>query len=370
MSHLKEELLCSLLWVHKRIFLPIESLVGGRSGEGSISSGSAVSRQPPCGPRGEQCHWDTRCPGQAPECPPATQHRHSSLDPDWCVARAGEEANPQRAPGPSKATPGTMLVLVVGICAVLLTCRPVLLLSQLETVTFSPEKLSLPVGDTASFFCNITTANFPQFDYSLNWYKKINSTYTQKIAEFNGNANKFPKEKFTLINHTSSVEIRILHLTENDSGKYYCGLIAFSSPSKVVESNVSQLIVTEGGPTTIPNVTEDNQVGDFKVPVIIGVSIAGAMLLGPITYVLFITTRRTGGQQKPHRENALLKKEQVTTYTVDYGVLEFQQEEHTEAPVESYPPDNTEYAVIVFPEEKPVTPERGKKTKHQRTCQI
>lgn len=111
-------------------------------------------------------------------------------------------------------------------------------------MTFSPEKLSLPVGDTASFFCNITTANFPQFDYSLNWYKKINSTYTQKIAEFNGNANKFPKEKFTLINHTSSVEIRILHLTENDSGKYYCGLIAFSSPSKVVESNVSQLIVT------------------------------------------------------------------------------------------------------------------------------
>ncbi|XP_030431521.1 programmed cell death protein 1 [Gopherus evgoodei] len=259
-----------------------------------------------------------------------------------------------------------MLVIVVGICAVLLTCRPVLLLSQL--VTFSPEKLSVPVGDTASFFCSISTANFPQSDYSLNWYKKINSTHTQKIAEFNGNEHENQK-KFLLVNHTSSVEIKIQHLTENDSGEYFCGLIAFSSPSKVVESNVSKLTVTEGRPTTVPNVTVDNPVDDFKVPVIIGLIIAGAVLLGLITYVLFIITRRTGGQQKPQRENALLK-EQVTTYTVDYGVLEFQQDEHTDAPVESYPPDNTEYAVIVFPEEKPVTPERGKKTKQQKTCQI
>ncbi|KAM7160721.1 programmed cell death protein 1 [Macrochelys suwanniensis] len=260
-----------------------------------------------------------------------------------------------------------MLVTVVGICAVLLTCRPVLLLSQ--RVTFSPEKLSSYAGETASFFCNIYPANFSRFDCSLNWYKKINSTYTQKIAEWPGKG-KSQMEKFNLLNHTSTVEIRILNLTENDTGEYYCGLITFSSPNKVVESNVSRLTVTEGSPTTIPNVTEpDDPVGDFKVPVIIGLSVAGAVLLGLITYMLFITTRRTAGQQKPQRENALLN-EQVTMYTVDYGVLEFQQEEHTEAPVESHPPDNTEYATIVFPEEKPVTPERGKKTKQQRTCQI
>uniref|UniRef100_A0A452IWV0 Ig-like domain-containing protein n=1 Tax=Gopherus agassizii TaxID=38772 RepID=A0A452IWV0_9SAUR len=227
------------------------------------------------------------------------------------------------------------------------------------SLTFSPEKLSVPVGDTASFFCSISTANFPQSDYSLNWYKKINSTHTQKIAEFNGNEHENQK-KFLLVNHTSSVEIKIQHLTENDSGEYFCGLIAFSSPSKVVESNVSKLTVTEGRPTTVPSVTVDNPVDDFKVPVIIGLIIAGAVLLGLITYVLFIITRWTGG---PFPTG-------VTTYTVDYGVLEFQQDEHTDAPVESYPPDNTEYAVIVFPEEKPVTPERGKKTKQQKTCQI
>ncbi|XP_039345046.1 programmed cell death protein 1-like isoform X2 [Mauremys reevesii] len=255
-------------------------------------SQSTATVQPP----GEQCRWDTRhevaWPGRKPpERPPATQHRHSSLDPDWCVARAGEEADPQRAPGSSKATPGTMLVIVVGICALLLTCRPVPLLSQL--VTFSPENLSRPAGDTASFFCNISTANFPQFDYSLNWYKKINSTHTQKIAELNGNEHK-NHEKFQLVNHTSSVEIKIQYLNENDSGEYFCGLIAFSSPSKVVESNVSQLKVTEGIPTTVPNVIDDDLADNFKVPVIIGLIIAGAVLLGLITYVLFMITRRTG----------------------------------------------------------------------------
>lgn len=59
----------------------------------------------------------------------------------------------------------------------------------------------------------------------------------------------------------------------------------------------------------------------------------------------------------------------VTVYTVDYGVLEFQQDENTKTPEESFPADQTEYATIVFSEERPVTPERGKKTKNQRACQ-
>uniref|UniRef100_A0A674I3K4 Ig-like domain-containing protein n=1 Tax=Terrapene triunguis TaxID=2587831 RepID=A0A674I3K4_9SAUR len=229
------------------------------------------------------------------------------------------------------------------------------------------------VGDTASFFCNISKANFPQFDYSLNWYKKINATCTQKIAEFNGNEHKIQKKKFTLINHTSTVEIKILDLTKNDSGEYFCGLIAFSSPSKVVESNLSQLTVT------------NEQTGLFQRQY--NEPACTRVYHSPLSYGLC----STGGQNGRSQWSVLAVKglnlcecvclcvgyvekpgvcEQVTTYTVDYGVLEFQQDEHTEALVESYPPENTEYAVIVFPEEKPVTPERGKKTKHQRTCQI
>uniref|UniRef100_A0A674I3K9 Ig-like domain-containing protein n=1 Tax=Terrapene triunguis TaxID=2587831 RepID=A0A674I3K9_9SAUR len=232
-------------------------------------------------------------------------------------------------------------------------------------------------GDTASFFCNISKANFPQFDYSLNWYKKINATCTQKIAEFNGNEHKIQKKKFTLINHTSTVEIKILDLTKNDSGEYFCGLIAFSSPSKVVESNLSQLTVTneqtglfqrqynEPACTRVYHSPLLEGLRAPSLPVIIGLIIAGAVLLGLITYILFITTRRTGGAswQGERGPDRLLPFPSgaavVTTYTVDYGVLEFQQDEHTEALVESYPPENTEYAVIVFPEEKPRSPADG-----------
>lgn len=59
----------------------------------------------------------------------------------------------------------------------------------------------------------------------------------------------------------------------------------------------------------------------------------------------------------------------VTESTVDYGVLEFQRDEKPPAPGETAPHDQTEYATIVFPEEKPITPERGKRNQHQRNCQ-
>ncbi|XP_074860723.1 programmed cell death protein 1 [Carettochelys insculpta] len=261
--------------------------------------------------------------------------------------------------------PGTMLLLVLSFCAALLTCQPAPLLSQ--HVTFHPKKLSLPEGDTASFFCNVSTA---LSRFSLNWYKKVNSSYTQKIAELTEHPPSIQKEKFRLVNHTSAVEIKILNLTRNDTGEYYCGLIDFSSPTKVVESNVSQLTVTEPPAlTTLPSVTDDKDVsvGDFQVPLIIILSVAGAVLLVLIAYMLMCYF---AGQQKPPRENAPLKEEQppeMTVYTVDYGVLVFQPEENLKAPVEGPPCDQTEYATIMFLDEKPVTPERGKKTKSPST---
>lgn len=270
-----------------------------------------------------------------------------------------------------------MLLRAVRLCAVLLTCGPALLLSLPDAVTFYPEELSMPEGSNASFFCNISTASFSRSDYSLNWYKKINSTHNQKIAELNGNKQQLQKENFVLINHTSTVEIKILNLTKSDSGDYFCGLIIFSSFSKVLESNVSQLTVTgilvsnESSPSGTKDGTEDevednSWTGDFNVPLIVIPSVAGAMLLGLIAYMLSCRMR---GQQKPQSENAPLKDDQppgITVYTVDYGVLEFQQEK-LKALVESPTSDHTEYATIVFAEEKPVTPERGKRTKSPST---
>lgn len=60
----------------------------------------------------------------------------------------------------------------------------------------------------------------------------------------------------------------------------------------------------------------------------------------------------------------------VSVSTVDYGVLEFQWDQCTQVPPETRPVDQTEYATIIFPEEKPVTPERGKKHLDERTWQL
>lgn len=60
----------------------------------------------------------------------------------------------------------------------------------------------------------------------------------------------------------------------------------------------------------------------------------------------------------------------VSVSTVDYGVLEFQWDQCTQVPPETQPVDQTEYATIIFPEEKPVTPERGKKHQDERTQQL
>ena len=75
-----------------------------------------------------------------------------------------------------------------------------------------------------------------------------------------------------------------------------------------------------------------------------------------------------------HHNGVSLQKEEkppiVSVSTVDYGELEFQRDQHTQFPPETQPVDQTEYATIVFPEEKPVTPERGKKHQDERTRQL
>lgn len=60
----------------------------------------------------------------------------------------------------------------------------------------------------------------------------------------------------------------------------------------------------------------------------------------------------------------------VSVSTVDYGVLELQCDQHIQVPPETSPVDQTEYATIIFPEEKPVTPERGKKHPDERMWQL
>lgn len=56
--------------------------------------------------------------------------------------------------------------------------------------------------------------------------------------------------------------------------------------------------------------------------------------------------------------------------TVDYGVLEFQVDQQAHVPQDTQLVSHTEYATIIFPEEKPATPEWGKKRQDQRTWQL
>lgn len=75
-----------------------------------------------------------------------------------------------------------------------------------------------------------------------------------------------------------------------------------------------------------------------------------------------------------HPDMVSLQKEEkppvVPVPTVDYGVLEFQRDQYTQVLPETRLVDQTEYATIIFPEEKPITPERGKKHQNERTWQL
>ncbi|NXK17629.1 PDCD1 protein, partial [Arenaria interpres] len=229
-------------------------------------------------------------------------------------------------------------------------------------VTFFPAMLTLPAGGSATFFCNISMENDSGSEYSLNVYKEINHGQTQKIAEISRSKRQTKTKKYVLTNHAPAFKIEILNLNQNDSGSYYCGLITFFEPDKVMESNRSHLVVTAApektNATDEPELEEDNSPDHIKAVFLGILLLAGAVVLLIFGY-LTITYRR-GDVQKPRSENvpAEEKPPVVSVSTVDYGVLEFQRDQCTQVPSETRPVDQTEYATIVFPEERPVTPER------------
>ncbi|XP_009466787.1 PREDICTED: programmed cell death protein 1 [Nipponia nippon] len=277
------------------------------------------------------------------------------------------------APGALKTMWGSMEVALTGLCAILLCCGPVL--TGCRRVTFFPDKLTITAGGSATFFCNISMENDSISEYSLNWYKEINHSQTQKIAEISRIRPQTKTEKYLLTNHTPAFKFEILNLHQNDSGSYYCGLITFFEPDKVMESNRSFLVVTAAPEKT--NATDEPEMEESNPPDHIKAVLLGILLLaGTVVLLIFgylTVTYRRGDVQKPPSENAPVKEEKppmVPLPTVDYGVLEFQRDQRTQVPPETHPVDQTEYATIVFPEEKPVTPERGKKHQDERTQQL
>uniref|UniRef100_A0A8C3MLR4 Uncharacterized protein n=1 Tax=Geospiza parvula TaxID=87175 RepID=A0A8C3MLR4_GEOPR len=242
-----------------------------------------------------------------------------------------------------------------------------------QTVTISPAVLTLPEGYKATFFCNISMENDSGSEYSLNWYKETNHSQAQKTAEISRYKPMTETEKYRLINHIPVFEIEILNLHQNDSGSYYCGLITFYEPDKVMESKRAQLIVT--GQRYDPPGGHTNPVWDLgsarclQLPGVHGLVQCAKLSLeracaGDGGYLWMLN----------HHDGLTLQKEEkppeVFVSTVDYGVLEFQRDQHSPVPPKTQPVEQTEYATIIFPEEKPVTPERGKKHREERTRQL
>ncbi|NXI24034.1 PDCD1 protein, partial [Sterrhoptilus dennistouni] len=233
-------------------------------------------------------------------------------------------------------------------------------------VTISPAVLTASEGTKATFFCNISMENDSGSEYSLNWYKETNHTQGQKTAEISRYKPMTETEKYRLTNRTPVFEIVILNLHQNDSGSYYCGLITFFEPDKVMESNRSQLIVTAApqlNATDEPEMEEGNSSEHIKAMLLGILLLAGVAVLLIFGYLTLMYRRggMTPLEAMQTQFGTWEKPPVVSVSTVDYGVLEFQRDQHTPVPPRSWPVEQTEYATIIFPEEKPVTPERGKK---------
>ncbi|NXC26433.1 PDCD1 protein, partial [Campylorhamphus procurvoides] len=257
---------------------------------------------------------------------------------------------------------GSLEVALAGLCTVLLCCGP--MLASCRRVTIFPSVLTFHEGSIATFSCNISMEHDSGSEYSLNWYKDTNHSQGQKIAEMRPNNPVMKTEKYRLTNHTPVFKIEILNLHQNDSGSYYCGLISFFEPDKVMESNRSQLVVTaapEMSPTEEPEIEESNPSEHIKTMLLGILLLAGVVLLLIFGYITIM--HRRGDVQKPPSENTRVEEipPVMSISTVDYGVLEFQRDERRQVPPETRAADQTEYATIIFPEEKPVTPVRGKK---------
>ncbi|NWI04472.1 PDCD1 protein, partial [Tichodroma muraria] len=266
---------------------------------------------------------------------------------------------------------GSVEVALADLCAILLCCGP--MLTCCRRVTIFPAVLTIPEGDKATFFCNISMENDSGSEYSLNWYKETNHSQAQKTAEISRYKPMTETEKYRLVNHTPVFEIEILNLHQNDSGSYYCGLITFFEPDKVVESNRSQLIVTAApqiNATDKPEKEESNSSKHIKTMLLGILPLAGVVVLLIFGYLTF--TYRRGGMiplEAMQTQFGTWNPPMVSISTVDYGVLEFQRDQHTPVTPKTRPVEQTEYATIIFPEEKPVTPERGKKHLDERTRQ-
>ncbi|XP_067322439.1 programmed cell death protein 1 [Anolis sagrei] len=280
--------------------------------------------------------------------------------------------------GPQKALEMAMesqhrVVPWVGAWLLLLCCRSALLLSP--SATFWPTQLNQWMGTTAEFTCNISNAVISED--SVIWYKFDASKQPVKLDPSNKN-----KYNITRLG-PQTFRMRILNLERNDSGLYCCKRVAILTSHALTESNYGNLTVTEIVPTSGSPEDEykkddddddddgkENENVDHQIS-LTAIGVLGLVLvlvLASLCFFLIKVIRRRQERGKPHDENAPLEAEPpaVAVFTVDYGVLEFQARKNFPPPSpKPQPLDQTEYATIIFPTEKPEPMKNTKRTKKQ-----
>uniref|UniRef100_A0A8D0DSD0 Ig-like domain-containing protein n=1 Tax=Salvator merianae TaxID=96440 RepID=A0A8D0DSD0_SALMN len=240
-------------------------------------------------------------------------------------------------------------------------------------------------GGTANFSCTVFNMTGP--DYSLNWYKWDDKTQQNTLVQKSRRNDSSHLKGETFL-------FSLLNVTKNNSGIYFCSLISFHlKEHTITESHKANLTVTERVPEPRPEETpkekekEDNgkeiqpQERDYQeVPLLAVVGAGLLFVLAALCYFLIkaIHRRRSmywvamGSSVNIFLSSCCLQEEDppaVSVYTVDYGVLEFHAADSaTRAPPKVFSSDRTEYATIIFPQEKPITVDPDKKNRRAKHC--
>ncbi|XP_074048606.1 programmed cell death protein 1 [Macrotis lagotis] len=231
-----------------------------------------------------------------------------------------------------------------------------------SSLSFSPLQLSRAEGENATFICNV--ANEPTV-HVLNWYREKNGSQSEKLAGYPKDTPSSPLQDryhIAMRDDKKTYELTIVGLRLNDSGRYFCGRISMNLelPS-VEESDRSELNVTERimvSTTTPPFITQVTPENSTWIFVVVSVIVGVVLLLLLLCWVLFVVEfrgRGGAGTSESDKDSLSLKKAEpsiVSVSTVVYGQLDFQRPEGPkQGGADSC--EQTEYATIIFPAEKP-----------------
>ncbi|XP_077343710.1 programmed cell death protein 1-like [Lithobates pipiens] len=228
----------------------------------------------------------------------------------------------------------------------------VLVSNEVIKLSHTPVRLQVRLGEMAVFTCNFTALNFTPKD--INWYRKTNSTSFQKIADSKDTENK--RLNITADWGRKRAVLYIKNVTLNDSGQYKCQHLYVDQNGEIFSSNTSALIVENLHylTTTVTDQTkqqvsaehqEINKMTVIVMPIILVLILL--LLIGIATFLVWYKQRNKMPQpQLRHLEKPSQNSE---VYTVDYGVLDFGNNQPYRKSAEISIQEQVEYATIMFP---------------------